>query len=196
MLADALSALANRGRGSEEASATLKKAGELVSRSGKLQKEIHYTLSHYQCRNELNRLGQATSHLKVVHSYVKEIADEIALLPPHYAAADWMTGALEATADCIALYGTKTLSDAECQRSLPDALRHARELQLSCFSGLQGQCPLTAIRDLGAVFSHLNRVLEELERAGFVSQPEAAQSAKTDVARAVRYMKKGLSHKL
>ncbi|MFF2017947.1 MULTISPECIES: aromatic acid exporter family protein [Paenibacillus] len=196
LLAEALRGLAAGEQSTEKSNAVSKQAGELLKRSGKKQKEIHYTLSHYQCRNELNRLSTVTSHLKTVHAYVKEIIDEIALLPPHYAAAEGMAGSLEATADCIALYGTETLSDTERPRSLPDALHHARELQLSCFSQLQSHCPLTAMRDLGAVFSHLNRVLDEVERAEYATCSAVPHEAKRDIAQGIHYMKKGLSHKL
>lgn len=197
LLADALTGLAAESGSSKQAPERLVRSGQLLAKSDKQQKELHYTLSHYQCRSGLRSLTQATSHLQKVHRYVKEIAEEISLLPAHYAAADWMTEVVTATADCIALYGTKTLSDAECTRSLPEALRRARDLQFAWFSELQGQCSLTAVRDLGAVFSHLNRVLEEIERADYAATViPAPASVRSGSARAVHLVKRGLSHKL
>lgn len=196
LLSDALKGLAAGGRDAAEARSALKRSGELLAKSDRLQKELHYTLSHFPCRKELATLTQATSHLTRVHAYVKEIADEISLLPAHYASSDWMMEVVAATADCIALYGTRTLSDAECVRPLPESLRRARDVQLAWFSELQGGCPLAAFRDLGAVFSHLNRILEEIERAGYASVAAAAQPAKASPARAVRFVTKGISHKL
>ncbi|WP_229521677.1 FUSC family protein [Paenibacillus monticola] len=189
LLADALSGLVPGGRGFSQASAILERSGERLARSGQQQKEMHYTVSHYQYRGELNSLTQATKHLKVIHSYVKEISTELQLLPARYAATDWMAEVVEATADCIALFGTKTLSDAECQRSLPECLHRARDLQLACFAELQGQCSLSVIRDLGAVFSHLNRVLEEVEQADFAALSAAPQraTAKAEKAHALRF---------
>jgi hypothetical protein len=195
-LSDALTGLTSGGRDTAQALTALKLSGELLGKSKQLQKELHFTLSHYQCRKELGTLSQATSHLSRVHSYVKVISEELSLLPAHYAAADWMTEVVTATADCIALYGTRTLSDAECGRSLPESLRRARDVQLAWFSELQGQCPLAAFRDLGAVFSHLNRILEEIERADYAAISAAAQPAKAAPARAIRFIQKGLSHKL
>ncbi|NOU83710.1 hypothetical protein GC101_33145 [Paenibacillus sp. LMG 31459] len=195
-LSDALTGLTSGGRDATQALTALKLSGELLGKSKQLQKELHFTLSHYQCRKELGTLSQATSHLSRVHSYVKGISEELSLLPAHYAAADWMTEVVTATADCIALYGTRTLSDAECGRSLPESLRRARDVQLAWFSELQGQCPLAAFRDLGAVFSHLNRILEEIERADYAAISVAAQPAKAVPARAIRFIQKGLSHKL
>ncbi|WNS42489.1 FUSC family protein [Paenibacillus sp. MMS20-IR301] len=196
LLSDALSGLTAGSRGTASAPAALKQSGELLAKSDRLQKELHYTLSHFPCRKELGALSQATSHLGRIHAYVKGIAEEIALLPAHYAAADWMIEVVTATADCIALYGTRTLSDAECGRSLPESLRRARDVQLAWFAELQGECPLAAFRDLGAVFSHLNRILEEIERADYAAVSAAAQPAKANTARAVRFLQKGLSHKL
>ncbi|MCE3203845.1 FUSC family protein [Paenibacillus sonchi] len=196
LLADALSGQTGGGREAIQAGDALTRSASLLAKSELQQKELHYTLTHYHCRNELRGLTQTTAHLKKIHSYVKEIRAEIALLPAHYAAADWMAEVVTATADCIALYGTKTLSDAECQRSLPESLRRARDLQLAWFSELQGQCSLTSIRDLGAVFSHLNRVLEEIEQADYVVMSAAPQKAKAGAAHAVRFIQKGLSHKL
>lgn len=196
LLADALSVMASGGRDPGQAEETLKRAGELLAKSDRQQKELHYTLSHFQCRNGLSGLTQATLHLRTIHSYTKEIAEEIALLPAHYAAADWMTEVVTATADCVALYGAKTLSDAECRQSLPETLRRARDLQLAWFSELQGQCSLTAIRDLGAVFSHLNRVLEEVERAHYNALSAATQQTQTGTVRTISFIKKGLSQKL
>lgn len=196
LLSDALSGLAAGARGAMQAPASLKRSGELLAKSDRLQKELHYTLSHVQCRKDLAAVSQATSHLNKLHTYVKGITEEIALLPAHYAAADWMTEVMAATADCIALYGTGTLSDAECRRPLPESLRRARDLQLAWFSELQGQCSLAAFRDLGAVFSHLNRILEEIERADYAAISAAPQQAKAEAARAVRFIQKGLSHKL
>ncbi|MBW4082106.1 aromatic acid exporter family protein [Paenibacillus sp. S150] len=196
LLADALSDQSGCRRGADQASDILTRSAALLSRSELLQKELHFTLTHYQCRSELRELSQATAHLKKIHSYVKEIRAEITRLPAHYAAADWMAEIMTATADCIALYGTKTLSDAECQRSLPELLRRARDLQLAWFSELQGQCSLTSIRDLGAVFSHLNRVLEEIEQADYVVMSAAPQKVKAEASRAMRLIQKGLSQKL
>lgn len=198
LLADALSGLATGGRGYKQAEDALDLAGQCLKRGGQEQKELHFTLTHYKCRNELKKLMTSTAHLKVIHSYIKSIAEEIHLLPSHYVAADWMIEVVEATADCIAIYGTKSLSDAECQFSLPDRLRHARELQLASFSELQGRCSLTAIRDLGAVFSHLNRLLEEVERADYDAYSLAAVPSGAEINRALRFprRKKGLSHKL
>lgn len=196
LLADSLSGLATGGRGAAPAQEMLTRSGELLAKSSGLRKEIQFTLSHYSCRSGLRELTQATAHLQKVHAYVKEIADELALLPAHYVAADWMTEVVEATADCIALYGAKTLSDAEVQHSLPEALRHARDLQLAWFSELQGQCSLTAIRDLGAVFSHLNRVLEVIEQASYAAVSTAPVQVRTEAARRIHLVSKGLFHKL
>ena len=196
LLADALSGLATGGRGYKQASAALDQAGKWLKRGGQEQKELHFTLSHYKYRSELKKLMTSTAHLKIIHSYIKGIAEEIRLLPTHYIAADWMIDVVEATADCIAIYGTKALSDAECQSSLPERLRRTRELQLACFSELQGQCSLTAIRDLGAVFSHLNRLLEEVERAEQDTYSTASVAPSIEAARAMRFLKKGLSQKL
>ncbi|OKP99721.1 aromatic acid exporter family protein [Paenibacillus sp. P46E] len=196
LLADALSGLAGGGRGAPQVSDTLARSASLLARSEQQQKELHYTLTHYQCRSELRGLSQATAHLKQIQCYVKEISSEIALLPTHHAASDWMAEIVNATADCIALYGTKTLSDAESQHPLPESLRRARDLQLAWFSELQGQCSLTSIRDLGAVFSHLNRVLEEIEQADYVVISAAPQNSKTEATRAMHFIQKGLSHKL
>jgi hypothetical protein len=196
LLADSLSSLAAGGRGAAPAREVLTRSGELLSKSVSLRKEMQFTLSHYSCRSDLRGLTQATAYLQKVHVYVQEISDELALLPPHYAAADWMAEVAGATADCIALYGTKTLSDAEVQRSLPESLRRARDLQLAWFSELQGQCSLTAIRDLGAVFSHLNRVLEVIEQADYAAVSAAPLPARIEAARSIHLVNKGLSHKL
>lgn len=193
-LADALSALTSIGQSASKGNKLLNRAGQLLTTSGQQQKEMFYTLSHYQCRGKLNNLTQATSHLEVIYSYVKEISEDIHLLPVHYASSDWMMEVLEATADCITLYGTKSLSDAECQRSLTDSLRHARDLQLASFSELQSQSSLTTIRDIGALFSHLNRVLEQIERANSATYSTVSRPVET--AHAVHLYKKGLSHKL
>lgn len=196
-LSDALTGLASGGRDAAQAKAALESSGELLKKSDRLQKEMHYTVSHYQCRKELGTLSQATSHLLKVNVYVKGIAEEISLLPAHYAASDWMLEVVTATADCIALYGTRTLSDADCGgRSLPESLRRARDVQLAWFSELQGQCPLAAFRDLGAVFSHLNRILEEIERADYAALSTAPQHVKAQPARAIQFIQKGLFHKL
>ncbi|MBT2291305.1 FUSC family protein [Paenibacillus albidus] len=194
-LADALSGLSAAGRGRLQSSDALALAGEQLKHSSQQQKELHYTLSHVQCRGELGALSQATAHLKVIHTYVKQIAEEVRLLPSHYAAADWMAEVVDATAECIALYGTTTLSDAEGERSLPQSLRRARDLQLASFSELQANCSLTVIRDLGAVFYHLNRVLEEVEQACYAARSAAPQQATAESARAIHFLKKGLSQK-
>jgi hypothetical protein len=195
LLADALKDLVGVRRDSPKDS-MLEQAGKLLSNSSREQKEMFYTLTHYQCRGKLKGLIQATTHLKSIHSYVQDIADDIRLLPAHHASSDWMKEVLEATADCIALYGTRTLSDAECQRSLTDCIERARDLQLASFSELQGNCSLSSIRDLGAVFSHLNRVLEEVERAKSATYITAARPSTAEVTRALRFIKKGLSQKL
>ncbi|MEK3900356.1 MULTISPECIES: FUSC family protein [unclassified Paenibacillus] len=196
-LSDALTGFAASGRDAAQAQAALERSGELLKKSDRLQKEMHYTLSHYQCRKDIGKLTQSTTHLIKVHSYVKAISEEIALLPAHYAAADWMLEVVTATADCIALYGTRTLSDAECSgRSLQESLRRARDVQLAWFSQLQDQCPLAAFRDLGAVFSHLNRILEEIERADYAALSTAPQHVKAQPARAIQFIQKGLFHKL
>ena len=186
LLADALSGLATGGRGYKQASDALEQAGQWLKRGGQEQKELHFTLSHYKYRSELKQLMNSTAHLKIIHTYIKGLAEEVHLLPSHHIAADWMIDVVEATADCIAIYGTNALSDAECQSSLPDSLRRARELQLASFSELQGRCTLTTIRDLGAVFSHLNRLLEEVERAQYDTYSTAGSSTNAEVARAVR----------
>lgn len=196
LLADALKDLVGIRPNTSKEINLLEQAGTHLSSSMEQQKEMIYTLSHYHCRSELKRLIQATSHLKTIHTYVKEIADDIRLLPAHHASSDWMVEVLEATADCIALYGTKTLSDAECDRSLTDGLQRARELQQVSFAELQGKCSLSSIRDLGALFSHLNRVLEEVERANSATSLVAARPSSADTARAIRFIKKGLSQKL
>ncbi len=196
MLADALSGFATVRQSTSKDNAMLKRAGELLTNSSQQQKEMCYSLSHFQCRGKLNGLSQATLHLKTIHTYVKEIAGDIHLLPAHHASSDWMTEVLETTADCIALYGTRMLSDAESQRSLTDSLRHARDRQLSIFSELQSKTSLTTIRDLGALFSHLNRVLDEIEQAKSAAYSVASRPSKVEVARAVRFIKKGLSQKL
>lgn len=198
LLAEALSGLSTAVRDSSSAPGLLARSGQLLAKSDKLQKELHYTLSHVQYRSGLRAVAQATTHVQKVHRYVQEIAEEIALLPAHYAAADWMTEIVKTTSDCIALYGNKALSgDGSNGPSLPEALRRARDLQLAWFSELQEQCSLTAVRDLGAVFSHLNRVLEEIERADYAAAILAApQSVRTGSLRALRFAKKGLSHKL
>lgn len=196
LLADALSGQADGGRGADQASDALVRSGVLLGKSEQQQKELHFTITHYQCRSELRGLTQATLHLKKIHSYVKEIHTDIKLLPSHYAAADWMVEVVTATADCIALYGSKNLSDSECQGSLPEALHRARDLQLAWFSELQGQCALTTLRDLGAVFSHLNRVLEEIEQADYLVMSAVPVKAKSEAAQAVRFRQKGFSHKL
>lgn len=196
LLADSLSGLASGGRDAASAQKALTRSGELLARSVRLRQEMQFTLSHYPCRSGLRELTQATAHLQKVHVYVKEIADELSLLPAHYAAADWMVEVAGATADCIALYGTKTLSDAEVQRPLQESLRHARDLQLAWFSELQGICPLTAIRDLGAVFSHLNRVLEVIEQADYAAVSAAPLPVRTEASRGIHLVNNGLSHKL
>lgn len=196
LLADSLSGLATGGRSAAPAREVLTRSGVLLSKSVSLRKEMQFTLSHYSCRSSLHGLTQATAYLQKVHVYVQEIADELSLLPAHYAAADWMAEVAGATADCIALYGTKTLSDAEVQRSLPESLRRARDLQLAWFSELQGQCSLTAIRDLGAVFCHLNRVLEVIEQADYAAVSAAPVQARSEAARGIHLVNKGLSHKL
>ncbi|AIQ49870.1 hypothetical protein R70723_31305 [Paenibacillus sp. FSL R7-0273] len=196
LLADSLSGLAAGRRTGEPAGDTLKRSAGLLAKSSSLQKELLYTLSHYPCRNEMNGLAKATAHLQKVHFYVQEIAEELSLLPAHYAAADRMNEVMAATADCIALYGAKVLSDAEAGRPLPECLQEARELQLSWFSELQGHCPLTAIRDLGAVFSHLNRVLDVIEQAGYVAVSASPLPARSKAASSLPLVNKKLSHKL
>ncbi|WP_339318431.1 FUSC family protein [Paenibacillus sp. FSL R10-2734] len=196
LLADALKDLVGIRPNTSKDNNMLEQAGKLLSNSSKQQKEMFYTITHYQCRGELKGLIQATSHLKSIHSYVEKIADDIRLLPAHHASSDWMKDVLEATADCIALYGTRTLSDAECQSSLTDCIERARDLQLASFSELQGNVSLSSIRDLGAVFSHLNRVLEEVERAKSATYVVATRPSSAEVARAFRFIKKGLSQKL
>jgi uncharacterized membrane protein YgaE (UPF0421/DUF939 family) len=193
-LADALNGLAGVRNGFSKDNQMLERAGQLLSKSSQEQKEMFYTLSHYQCRDELNRLIKSTSYLTKIHAYAKEIADDICLLPAHHASSDWMMEVLGATADCIALYGTTTLSQAECQRSLTESLQRARDLQLSYYSELQ-HCSLTSIRDLGALFSHLNRVLEEVERAKSATYRVATRSSAAETVLALR-SKKGLSQKL
>jgi hypothetical protein len=144
-------------------------------------------------------MTQATAHLQKIHTYVKEIGEELALLPPHYAAADWMREVVTATSDCIALYASTALSDAETGRSLPELLRKTRDLQLAWFSELQEQCTLTAIRDLGAVFSRLNRVLEEIEQADYAAVSAARQQIPAKSVRPLRFRRKtgmGVSSKL
>ncbi|CAM4414957.1 FUSC family protein [Paenibacillus typhae] len=196
LLADSLSGLASGGRNGEPDRDMLKRSGDLLAKSSSLQKELLYTLSHYPCRKDLRRLTQATVHLQKVHFYIQEIAEELKLLPAHYAGSDRMNEVMTAAADCIALYGTRTLSDAEARQPLPECLRRARELQLSWFSELQAECPLTAIRDLGAVFSHLNRVLDVIEQADYTAVSAAAVPVRSGSARSIRLGSKGLSHKL
>ncbi|WP_025694876.1 FUSC family protein [Paenibacillus durus] len=195
LLADGLNGLAP-GRDENSQAEALKRSGQLLKDSAQKQSELLFTLSHVPCINDLSVMKKSISHLQTMHNYVKEISAEIRLLPPHYASADWMQKTLSATADCIAIFGAKTLSDTECHSSLPEALRRARELQLASFSELQGNCPLTAIRDLGAVFSHLNRLLDEVERADHAVMSAAPQRTRARLERAVRFAKKGLSHKL
>ncbi|WP_379130247.1 aromatic acid exporter family protein [Paenibacillus sp. sgz500958] len=190
LLSDALSGLATGGRGYKQASAALEQAGQWLKRGGQEQKELHFTISHYKYRHELQQLMASTAHLKVIHSYIKSIAEEIQLLPSHYPAADWMIEVMETTADCIAIYGTMALSEDELRHSLTDQLNSARELQMNSFSGLQGQCSLTAIRDLGAVFSHLNRILEEVEQANNHNYYVASVPAGADPAQAAKLIKK------
>lgn len=190
LLSDALKGLVGIRRDSSKDNNMLEQAGKLLSASNQQQKEMFYTIAHYQCRGDLKGLIQATAHLKTIHSYVKEIADDICLLPAHHANSDWMLEVLEATADCIAVYGTKTLSKAECQRSLTDCLHRARDLQAASFSELQGRCSLSSVRDLGALFSHLNRVLEEVERASSATYVVAARPSTAEITRAIRLIKK------
>lgn len=199
LLADALSSLTSGGRDAAQAAGMLARSGKLMAQSDQRQKELQYTLSHYSCRGKLSGMTQATAHLQKIHIYVTEIGEELALLPPHYAAADWMREVVTATSDCIALYATKTLSDAECGRSLPELLRRTRDLQLAWFSELQEQCTLTALRDLGAVFSRLNRVLEEIEHADYKAVSAADQKVPAKSARSLRLRRKagiGVSSKL
>lgn len=196
LLADALKNLVGLRQDSSKKIDLLEQAGRHLSSSMEQQKEVFYTITHYHCRDDLKGLIQATSHLKTIQSYVKEIANDIRLLPAHHASSDWMVEVLESTADCIALYGTKTLSEAECDRSLTDCLQRARELQQASFAELQGKCSLSSIRDLGALFSHLNRVLEEVERANSATSLVAARPSTVDATRAIRFIKKGLSQKL
>lgn len=187
-LADALSALTCGENGSSKGKKILNHVGELLASSSQQQKEMFYTLSHYQCRSKLNNLTEATSHLEIIHSYVKEIAEDIHLLPAHYASSDWMMEVLEATADCITLYGTKSLSNDECQHSLADSLWHARDLQLASFSELESHSSLTSIRDLGALFSHLNRVIEQIERASSATYLTVSRPAES--THAVRFTRR------
>ncbi|MNB72410.1 hypothetical protein D3C75_189950 [compost metagenome] len=188
LLADGLNGIAP-GRDEAMRAESLKRADELLKASTRKQAELHFTICHLPNRYELSMLKQSTSHLKTMHGYVKEIATEISLLPAHYAASDWMKENLQATADCIALFGAKALSAADCGSVLPEKLRLARELQLTSFSELQGNSSLTAIRDLGAVFSHLNRLLNEVERADYDFCSAAPQRALAHANRAVRFAK-------
>ncbi|WP_162551149.1 FUSC family protein [Paenibacillus tepidiphilus] len=186
LLGDALGGLHAQGRNSAAALAALGESSELLKKSEGRQKELLYTLAHCSCRRELRQLNRTNGRLKTIHAYVKEIGEELSLLPGHYAAKDEMREVLTATADCIELYVTGSLSAPACRALLPDALRGARELQLASFSAMQSEGPIAAIRDLGAVFSHLNRVLDEIERAEHAAFVPAAQRAPSGMARPAR----------
>ncbi|WP_191089505.1 FUSC family protein [Paenibacillus spiritus] len=194
MLADSLSGLAP-GRDEACREEAVKRSGKLLKESAEKENELRFTIFHLQRRTELGRLMPAASHLRVIHGYVKDIASEMRLLPPAYAGAEGMREVLAATADCIALLGAKHLSDAVCDRSMAETVRLARSKQLEVFAGLQGQCELTAMRDLGAVFSHLNRILDEVEQADFEACAAAPRQARLDAARALRVVKNGLTSK-
>ncbi|WP_187355192.1 FUSC family protein [Paenibacillus tengchongensis] len=186
LLADALGGLCAQGHGSAKAQTALADSAKLLGTSAVRQKELLYTLAHCSCRRELQSLNRTTGRLKTIHAYVKEIGEELALLPTRYAVAGGISEAMEATADCIVLYGADSQPDTDGKASLPEALRRARELQLAAFAGLQADCPITAIRDLGAVFSHLSRVLDEIERADYAAFPAAAQRVPSGAARSAR----------
>lgn len=196
VLADALKNSLGIRQGSEGNRSLLEQAGKLLSHSSEEQKEMFFTLTHYQHRDELKQLIQVTKHLAILQSYVKATTEDIRLLPAHHASSDWMKEVLGATADCIALYGTRALSDDKCEKSLTDCIKRARDLQQTSFSELQGNCSLASIRDLGAAFSHLNRVLEEVERAQAAPALVAARPSMAETARALRFIKKGFSQKL
>ncbi|WP_157794063.1 FUSC family protein [Paenibacillus donghaensis] len=196
LLADALRALVPGSRDAAQAKETLAKAGARLSRSVQQQKEMHFTVAHVQCRGQLSRLSITTGHMKVVQTYVQDIHTEMKLLPRHHAASDWMAEVLQATADCIGHYATSAFGGADNQQPLADALRKARALQQQSFADLQGNCSLNSIRDLGAVFSHLNRVLDEIERAEYAATQIVPRPVAAEAARALFFLKKGLSHKL
>lgn len=175
----------------------LKQAGKLLKQSVQEQKDLHYTLSHYHCRHELKQLTTATLHLKVIHGFVRQTEDVLNHLKRDDTLDSCWSPAAQMTAECIVMYGQRGLSPSEgYNANLAEVVHNAREAQLSSFSELQSSASLTTVRDLGAVFSHLNRLLEEIENANRAGLLPERVKAKSDVRHAIRFMKKGLSHKL
>ncbi|MFP4977748.1 aromatic acid exporter family protein [Paenibacillus sp. CN-4] len=144
---------------------SLTRASASLADSRQSLKELRFTMAHLNCRGEFDELTNETSHLKEMLSLIEQIRTELGRLPGDCRTAEWLRPVAESTADCIAVFVTRRLSGAECRQQLPEALRQARQLQLEAFSELRSACSLAALREVGSLFSRLNLLLEEVERA-------------------------------
>lgn len=163
-LAEALRTLSTAQGEMKSAKTFLQEADRYCLISKQAEKDLEYTISHYKCRQSLGRLESIIAHIEKIHAQMTQIEAELShgKMDPHVQL--YSRHVLELTAECIRQYSEVALSsNIEAHIQFQKSIKRARDTQLLYFSYLQHQTTTPVIRDMGAVFSHLNHLLDELE---------------------------------
>ncbi|HWO97624.1 MAG TPA: FUSC family protein [Bacillus sp. (in: firmicutes)] len=163
-LAEALLTLSTKQEEMKAAKAFLQEADRQCLISKQAEKDLEYTISYYKCRENLNRLELTIAHIEKIHDQMTQIAAELSQGRMDSHIRLYSRHVLELTAECISQYSEVALSpNIEAHIQFQKSVKRARDTQLLYFSYLHHQTTIPIIRDMGAVFSHLNHLLDELE---------------------------------
>ncbi|MDQ0245211.1 uncharacterized membrane protein YgaE (UPF0421/DUF939 family) [Bacillus fengqiuensis] len=162
-LSEALLTLSAKQGETESAEIFLQEADKHCLISKQAEQDLQYTISHYKCRQSLNRLESTIAHIEKIYAQTTQIAAELSYERIDSHTQLYSRHVLQLTAECISQYGEVSLSsDMEAQIEFQKSVKRARDTQLLYFSYLHHQTTIPVIRDMGAVFSHLDHLLDEL----------------------------------
>jgi uncharacterized membrane protein YgaE (UPF0421/DUF939 family) len=127
------------------------------------EESIKYSPFLRNRRKRLKELAEAMSRFEHITVQIRGIARGIADLGNEWKGNTSLVYAMDATAECIELFGRTIVDDSrELQTQLQSAITKAKTIQTLCLSELQRTESLTVLRDTGAILTDLNRILKEV----------------------------------
>ncbi|MHB9146575.1 MAG: FUSC family protein [Symbiobacteriia bacterium] len=137
--------------------------GEALRAVESAQRSVRLTPFLRGRRARLRRLAAVAAALEKMAIQVRGILRGLSDLRADRVTSEGMTAALHEVADCVAAFGAATISPSgETQQALASAISRALANEEKHLAQLTQVQPPTAVRDLGAIFADLNRILIEV----------------------------------
>lgn len=161
----------NRKTGRSEVDALIKQRDECLQTLVLAEQSLKYNLFLTHKRTRLSRLAVSISKLEHIVVQIRGIRRGLADLQLNevfqleYQNIQQLKRAMEATAECITVFGETMVEPSETNLTLlKKAIQQARMEQALCLQDYKRIASLETLRDVGSILTDLNRIVAETER--------------------------------